>query len=85
MKNRLDDIEDSTPLRRSLPATHTIFGEALTINAANHHLLGVADQIRKLDNAKTTTDKDAESGSGCMDIFMEEMRNLFIGQSFDLY
>lgn len=31
------------------------------------------DQVRQLDNQR------------CMDVFVEEMRNLFIGQSFDLY
>ncbi|CEN60910.1 hypothetical protein ASPCAL07581 [Aspergillus calidoustus] len=69
----LDDIEDSSPLRRGRPATHTIFGVGQTINSANYLLVEVMDQIRKLDDP------------GCLDIYLEEMRNLFVGQSFDLY
>jgi hypothetical protein len=71
--SRLDDIEDSSPLRRGRPATHTIFGVGQTINSANYLLVEVMDQIRKLDDP------------GCLDIYLEEMRNLFVGQSFDLY
>ncbi|KAG2026212.1 hypothetical protein GB937_001719 [Aspergillus fischeri] len=69
----LDDIEDSSPLRRGRPATHTVFGVGQTINSANFLLIQAADQVRRLDDSQ------------CMDIFMEEMRLLFRGQSFDLY
>ncbi|EHA21645.1 hypothetical protein ASPNIDRAFT_129626 [Aspergillus niger ATCC 1015] len=69
----LDDIEDGSPLRRGQPATHTVFGQALTINSANFVLIQAMDQVRLLED------------SPCVDIFVEEMRNLFIGQSFDLY
>ncbi|KAL7651519.1 hypothetical protein ACMYSQ_011229 [Aspergillus niger] len=69
----LDDIEDGSPLRRGQPATHTVFGQALTINSANFVLIQAMDQVRLLEDSR------------CVDIFVEEMRNLFIGQSFDLY
>ncbi|KAK6828816.1 hypothetical protein RU639_003672 [Aspergillus parasiticus] len=69
----LDDIEDSSPLRRGQPAAHTIFGQGQTINSANYLLIQAMDQVRQLDNPQ------------CVDVFVEEMRNLFIGQSFDLY
>ncbi|KAE8369819.1 isoprenoid synthase domain-containing protein [Aspergillus caelatus] len=69
----LDDIEDSSPLRRGQPAAHTIFGQGQTINSANYLLIQAMDQVRQLDNPS------------CMEVFVEEMRNLFIGQSFDLY
>ncbi|KAL3457458.1 isoprenoid synthase domain-containing protein [Aspergillus heterothallicus] len=69
----LDDIEDSSPLRRGRPATHTIFGIGQTINSANYLLVEVMGQIRALEDPR------------CLDIYLEEMRNLFIGQSFDLY
>ncbi|KAF7125867.1 hypothetical protein CNMCM5793_002160 [Aspergillus hiratsukae] len=69
----LDDIEDSSPLRRGRPATHTVFGVGQTINSANFLLIQAADQVRQLGDTR------------CMDIFMEEMRLLFRGQSFDLY
>ncbi|KAJ5889106.1 geranylgeranyl pyrophosphate synthase [Penicillium tannophilum] len=69
----LDDIEDSSPLRRGNPATHTVFGAASTINCANYMLIDVMDEVRKLDDPR------------CMAILTDELRNLFIGQSFDLY
>ncbi|GFF26184.1 fusicoccadiene synthase [Aspergillus lentulus] len=69
----LDDIEDSSPLRRGRPATHTVFGVGQTTNSANFLLIQAADQVRQLGDSR------------CMDIFMEEMRLLFRGQSFDLY
>ncbi|KAI9376024.1 isoprenoid synthase domain-containing protein [Aspergillus egyptiacus] len=69
----LDDIEDSSPLRRGQPATHMIFGAAQTINSANYLLVHAMEKVRQLDDP------------ACVDIYLEEMRNLFIGQSFDLY
>ncbi|KAJ5566731.1 uncharacterized protein N7459_010113 [Penicillium hispanicum] len=63
----LDDIEDSSPLRRGQPAAHTIFGSPQTINCANYLL------VCKLEDPQ------------CTAILLEELRNLFIGQSFDLY
>jgi ophiobolin F synthase len=70
---RLDDIEDSSPLRRGNPATHTVFGPALTINCANYMLIDVMDEVRQLDDPH------------CMAILVDELRNLFVGQSFDLH
>lgn len=69
----MDDIEDSSPLRRGNPATHTVFGAASTINCANYMLIDVMDEVRKLDDPQ------------CMAILIDELRNLFIGQSFDLH
>ncbi|KAL4771843.1 isoprenoid synthase domain-containing protein [Aspergillus nidulans var. acristatus] len=69
----LDDIEDHSPLRRGRPATHTIFGAEQTINSANYLLIDAMQKVRALDDPV------------CMDIYLEEMRNLFVGQSFDLY
>ncbi|KAJ6104679.1 isoprenoid synthase domain-containing protein [Penicillium sp. IBT 18751x] len=69
----LDDIEDSSPLRRGNPATHTVFGPASTINCANYMLIDVMDEVRQLENPQ------------CMTILIDELRNLFVGQSFDLH
>ncbi|KAJ5138841.1 geranylgeranyl pyrophosphate synthase [Penicillium bovifimosum] len=69
----LDDIEDSSPLRRGKPATHTVFGPASTINSANWILIDVMGDVQELQTPQ------------CMDIVIEELRNLFVGQSFDLY
>lgn len=71
--NRLDDIEDSSDLRRGHPSTHTIFGAPSTINSANFLLIDVMNDVQSLNSP------------GCMGIVIEELRNLFIGQSYDLH
>ncbi|KAJ5301085.1 uncharacterized protein N7443_006087, partial [Penicillium atrosanguineum] len=58
----LDDIEDSSPLRRGNPATHTVFGPASTINCANYMLIDVMDEVRQF------------GGPQCMSILIEELR-----------
>ncbi len=50
-----------------------VFGPEQTINSANYLLIHAMDKVRRLPDP------------GCTDIYLEEMRNLFIGQSFDLY
>ncbi|CAG8218594.1 unnamed protein product [Penicillium nalgiovense] len=69
----LDDIEDSSPLRRGSPATHTIFGPASIINSANWILIDVVGEVQELQSFQ------------CMNIVIEELHNLFVGQSFDMY
>ncbi|KAK3296682.1 isoprenoid synthase domain-containing protein [Chaetomium fimeti] len=45
----LDDIEDSTELRRGKPATHTVFGTMQTINSAGYRLLNaLAEELEDL-------------------------------------
>lgn len=50
-----------------------IFGEGQTINSANFLLVQAVGQVRQLEDQR------------CLQIFLEEMQNIFIGQSFDLY
>ncbi|KAF6823485.1 Fusicoccadiene synthase 3 [Colletotrichum musicola] len=69
----LDDIEDSSPLRRGEPAAHIVYGVPLTINSANYLYILALESISKL---KTPN---------CLGIFIEEVRNMEIGQSHDLY
>ncbi|KAL4816983.1 isoprenoid synthase domain-containing protein [Aspergillus spinulosporus] len=69
----LDDIEDHSPLRRGRPATHTIFGTEQTINSASYLLTDAMQKVQGLDDPV------------CMHIYIEEMRSLLVGQSFDLY
>ncbi|KAI0406434.1 putative geranylgeranyl diphosphate synthase [Xylaria palmicola] len=69
----LDDIEDDSCLRRGSPSTHTIFGVAQTINAANYQIL------RALEEAQKFGDRDS------LAIFSEELKNLYMGQGLDLY
>jgi len=50
-----------------------VFGEGQTINSANFLLIKAVDGVRQLEDEQ------------CLQIFLEEMQNLFAGQSFDLY
>lgn len=70
---RLDDLQDGSQLRRGSPATHIVFGEAQTINSATFQYVEAIAELRKLTNPV------------CLDIFIDEMRSLFVGQAFDLY
>lgn len=42
---RLDDVEDGSPLRRSHPATHAVFGVAQTVNAATYQTVDVIARL----------------------------------------
>ncbi|KAL5334344.1 isoprenoid synthase domain-containing protein [Aspergillus crustosus] len=69
----LDDIEDSSALRRGQPATHSFYGISQTINSANFVYVKAVGEVGKLYNP------------GCMDIFIDELSNLHRGQSLDLH
>jgi len=56
----LDDIEDSSHLRRGKPAVHMVFGTMQTINSAGYRFLGALTEVRKLDSEL------------CMDIFCRQ-------------
>ncbi|PQE20308.1 fusicoccadiene synthase protein [Rutstroemia sp. NJR-2017a BBW] len=42
----LDDFQDSSPLRRGKPATHTIFGPAQAINSSSYCIVKALDLVR---------------------------------------
>ncbi|KAL4903354.1 isoprenoid synthase domain-containing protein [Aspergillus multicolor] len=69
----LDDIEDASALRRGQPATHTFYGVSQTINSANYIYVSTVHEVTQLYNPK------------CLEIFIDELRNLHRGQSLDLY
>jgi geranylgeranyl diphosphate synthase type 3 len=69
----VDDVEDSSLLRRGLPVAHSIFGTAQTINSANYAYFCALQELQKLNNPKTIT------------IYMEELLNLHRGQGMDLF
>ncbi|KAF2866146.1 isoprenoid synthase domain-containing protein [Massariosphaeria phaeospora] len=69
----LDDLEDRSPLRRGKPSTHTIYGPASTINSATFLYINVINVLGKLNNSQAIT------------VYTEEMRSLFIGQSYDIH
>ncbi|KAI0812845.1 putative geranylgeranyl pyrophosphate synthase [Xylaria sp. FL0064] len=67
-RKALDDLQDGSQLRRGNPSTHVIFGEAQTVNSAVFQYVQATGELRKLTNPL------------CLDIFIDEMRSLFVGQ-----
>jgi len=73
-----------------MPATHRVFGEAQTINSANFIIIVALDKIHKLNNPPSV---DIFIGMfGNLKCYMrllidltEELQNLHVGQSYDLY
>ena len=70
---RLDDVEDGSPLRRGKPSTHNIYGTAQTINSATYQYTQATGLAAELSNP------------ACFRIFIDEMQQLYVGQSYDLY
>lgn len=73
MLSRLDDLEDGSPLRRGKLSTHNIYGAAQTINSATYQYTQATGMVAQLSNPS------------CFRIFIEEMQQLYVGQSYDLY
>ncbi|OOF90617.1 hypothetical protein ASPCADRAFT_59057 [Aspergillus carbonarius ITEM 5010] len=69
----LDDIQDSSELRRGRPATYRVFGVPQTINAATFALTLAFEKASPLMQLDT------------MNGFFEEVRNLHLGQAMDLH
>ncbi|EMC96021.1 hypothetical protein BAUCODRAFT_513498 [Baudoinia panamericana UAMH 10762] len=70
----LDDIEDCSPLRRGKPAAHTVFGVPATLNAANFAILEAMEEVCKLPEKLAS-----------LEVFTQQMRELYVGQSYDLH
>jgi geranylgeranyl diphosphate synthase, type III len=70
----IDDVQDSSTLRRGVPVAHNIFGTAQTINSANYVYFLALKELQNLENKDET-----------IDIFTNEMLNLHRGQGMDLY
>ncbi|KAF9892770.1 Geranylgeranyl pyrophosphate synthase [Aspergillus nanangensis] len=68
----LDDIEDQSPRRRGHPSPYKIFGPAQTINSANFVYVAAVEDLLKLTKRS-------------QEIFLEQMKKLHIGQSYDIY
>ena len=69
----IDDVEDSSLLRRGLPVAHSIFGTAQTINSANYIYFIALQELQKLKNPMA------------IGIFAEELVHLHRGQGMDLF
>lgn len=64
----VDDIEDSSELRRGIPVAHSIFGVPQTFNSANYVYFRALKEVRDLGNPEA------------LDVFVEELINLHRGQ-----
>ncbi|KAK2036541.1 terpenoid synthase [Colletotrichum somersetense] len=69
----LDDVEDSSPLRRSAPSTHNVFGIPQTVNSASYMIIDVICRVSRLNNSAFST------------VVIDEMKNLVAGQGLDLF
>ena len=69
----MDDVEDSSLLRRGIPVAHSIFGTAQTINSANYVYFLALQELVKLNNTEV------------VQIYTDELINLHRGQGMDLF
>ncbi|KAL9961234.1 hypothetical protein ACROYT_G030139 [Oculina patagonica] len=69
----IDDIEDSSKLRRGIPVAHQIYGVAHTINSANYMYFKALEKVLSLSRPQ------------CITIFTEELLELHRGQGMDIY
>ncbi|CAO2655167.1 Nn.00g102310.m01.CDS01 [Neocucurbitaria sp. VM-36] len=69
----VDDVEDSSLLRRGIPVAHSIFGTPQTINSANYVYFKALQDLLLMNNPTL------------IKIFTEELLNLHRGQGMDLY
>jgi len=72
-QSSVDDVEDSSVLRRGIPVAHAIFGTPQTINSANYVYFRALSLLLSMNNPKL------------IEIFTEELLNLHRGQGMDLY
>ncbi|QSS54569.1 geranylgeranyl pyrophosphate synthase [Histoplasma capsulatum var. duboisii H88] len=69
----VDDVEDSSTLRRGVPVAHNIFGTAQTINSANYVYFLALEEVQKLKNPNV------------INIYVKELLNLHRGQGMDVF
>ena len=69
----LDDIQDDSPLRRGKTAAHLVFGNAQSINSATFLYVRVVQEVQATGNP------------ALMMVLLEELEDLHVGQSWDLY
>lgn len=69
----VDDVEDSSLLRRGFPVAHNIYGVPQAINSSNYIYFCALQELQKLKSQKAIS------------IFAEELVNLHRGQGMDLH
>ncbi|KAF1981271.1 terpenoid synthase [Aulographum hederae CBS 113979] len=70
----VDDVEDSSLLRRGVPVAHSIFGVAQTINSSNYVYFLALKELSGLRNFEKV-----------VGIYTQELLNLHRGQGMDLF
>ncbi|QPG76783.1 hypothetical protein FOA43_004177 [Brettanomyces nanus] len=76
----IDDVEDSSVMRRGKPCAHRIFGIPQSINCSNYMYFKAMELTREL-----VGEEDLKLQNDCIGIFIDEMLNLHRGQGMDLY
>ncbi|KAJ3499436.1 hypothetical protein NLG97_g336 [Lecanicillium saksenae] len=69
----IDDIQDSSQLRRGFPTAYRVFGVAQTLNSANYIYFRALQKVEELNNPAAVS------------VFIDEMVNLHRGQGLELY
>jgi len=69
----VDDIEDSSTLRRGLPVAHLIYGQASTINCANYVMFIGLEKTQALGHPEAVT------------VFTQQLLELHRGQGMEIY
>ncbi|KAK1033208.1 geranylgeranyl pyrophosphate synthetase [Friedmanniomyces endolithicus] len=77
----IDDVEDSSVLRRGVPVAHKIFGAAQTINSANYMYFCALKELAGLKGVPG----GGGAGETAVGIYEEELLNLHRGQGMDLF
>lgn len=80
----IDDIQDSSPLRRGAPSAHTVFGTASTINSANYVYFQAMQLLSTLPSHGAANQTN-QTVPAALSIYCEELLNLHRGQGLDLY
>ncbi len=75
----IDDVEDSSDLRRGKPCAHKIFGAASAVNCSGFMYFKALELVYDLFGY------DSEKKDKAVNIFTEELLNLHYGQGLDLY
>ncbi|KAJ8944675.1 hypothetical protein NQ318_015883 [Aromia moschata] len=69
----IDDIQDNSILRRGIPVTHSIYGVASTINAANYTSFIALERVMELQHPEAIS------------IALEQILELYRGQGMEIY
>lgn len=84
----IDDIEDDSPMRRGVKASHMIYGIPMTINSANYMYFKAMELIPELALMNDTNYNEIDTlrlEKSLMTVFQEELANLHRGQGMDIY